>query len=752
MRHELLAPAGSFDICRAVLAAGADAVYLGGERYGARAFAQNFSDKEILGALRLAHLYGRKIYLTVNTLLKNRETGEALYRWLKPFYENGLDAIIVQDYGVFQFVREYFPKLPVHASTQMSVANVSGAKLMRDAGAVRLVPARELSLAEIRRIYDETGMEIECFVHGALCYCYSGQCLMSSMIGGRSGNRGWCAQPCRLPYQVTDGSGQVMRKKEKYPLSPKDLCAVAMIPKLIEAGVCSFKIEGRMKSLEYAAGVTQIYRKYLDLYESAPERFAVEEEDMQTLLSLGNRGGFTQGYYEMRNGRNGREMMTRTDSSHVSGNASYVYRAAVLDKIPVKGQVTLRIGEPMQLDLSAVSPGESLRGTASVSGAAADAAKNRPLSEEEVKSRLSKTGDTPFHIEDLEIVMDPDCFVPVGRLNELRRDAFCQLEQSMLYSRQRSAPDFSKDDSERTGQMDSAKNEKTELNVMVSTREQLEETLRDPFVNMISLDFCTGDFEAGHVREKSVRFSCLQREEERYLECVREALRRIRESGKAAAYCLPHVFRENTASRYRREEWKDLLLRFDAVWARGYDSLGFCRDELELPAERICLDRSLYVFSGTAYRAFSQPGFRRCTASPELNENELAHMPNGRTEFCLYGREPVMVSAQCVYKNYGCPGTECDLTDRFGNRFPVKRNCGDCYNLIYNSRPLFLFHQAKRIGAPGFGSYRIVFVSEGPEEVRRILQTYRRSFLLGEIPEMPQADCFTGGHFRRGVE
>ncbi|MCD8323864.1 MAG: U32 family peptidase [Clostridiales bacterium] len=749
MRHELLAPAGSFDICRAVLAAGADAVYLGGERYGARAFAQNFSDEEILGALRLAHLYGRKIYLTVNTLLKNRETGEALYRWLKPFYENGLDAIIVQDYGVFQFVREYFPELPVHASTQMSVANVSGAKLLRDAGAVRLVPARELSLAEIRRIYDEIGMEIECFVHGALCYCYSGQCLMSSMIGGRSGNRGRCAQPCRLPYQVTDGAGQVMRKKEKYPLSPKDLCAVAMIPKLIEAGVCSFKIEGRMKSLEYAAGVTQIYRKYLDLYESAPERFAVEEEDRQTLLSLGNRGGFTQGYYEMRNGR---EMMTRTDSSHVSGNASDVYRAAVLDKIPVKGQVTLRIGEPMRLDLSAVSPGESLRGTASVSGAAADVAKNRPLSEEEVKSRLSKTGDTPFHIEDLEIVMDPDCFVPVGRLSELSRYAFCQLEQSMLYYIQRSAPDFSKDDSERTGQMNSAKNEKTELNVMVSTREQIDETLRDPFVNMISLDFCTGDFEAGHVREKSVRFSCLQRDEERYLECVREALRRIRESGKAAAYCLPHVFRENTASRYRREEWRELLRRFDAVWARGYDSLGFCLNELGLPAEQICLDRSLYVFSGTAYRAFSQPGFGRCTASPELNENELAHMPNGRTEFCLYGREPVMVSAQCVYKNYGCPGTECDLTDRFGNRFPVKRNCGDCYNLIYNSRPLFLFHQAKLIGALGFGSYRIVFVSEGPEEVRRILQTYRRSFLLGEIPEMPQADCFTGGHFRRGVE
>ncbi|MCD8156486.1 MAG: hypothetical protein LUD53_03400 [Clostridiales bacterium] len=212
------------------------------------------------------------------------------------------------------------------------------------------------------------------------------------------------------------------------------------------------------------------------------------------------------------------------------------------------------------------------------------------------------------------------------------------------------------------------------------------------------------------------------------------------------------MFRENTASRYRREEWKDLLRRFDAVWARGYDSLGFCMDELGLPAGRICLDRSLYVFSGTAYRAFSRLGFGRCTASPELNEKELTHMPNGRTEFCLYGREPVMVSVQCVYKNYGCPGTECDLTDRFGNRFPVKRNCGDCYNLIYNSLTVLLFNLSKRFELLGFCSYMIAFVSEEPEEVRRILQTYRRSFLLGETLEMPQADRFTGGHFRRGVE
>ena len=265
MKHELLAPAGSLDICKAVIHAGADAVYLGGSKYGARAFAQNFSESEVLEALDFAHLYGRRIMLTVNTLLKNREMGRKLYEYLKPFYEHGLDAVIVQDYGVFQFVRKYFPELPVHASTQMSVANVQGARFLQKQGAARIVTARELSLPEIRRIYDETGVEIESFIHGALCYCYSGQCLMSSLFGGRSGNRGRCAQPCRLSYQVTDETGKVYHRKEKYPLSPKDLCAVELLPQLCEAGIYSFKIEGRMKSLEYAAGVTGIYRKYLDL-------------------------------------------------------------------------------------------------------------------------------------------------------------------------------------------------------------------------------------------------------------------------------------------------------------------------------------------------------------------------------------------------------------------------------------------------------------------------------------------------------
>ena len=292
---EVLAPAGSYDSFRAALTAGADAVYAGGPHFGARAYAENFTEEQLLEAIDEAHLHGRRFYLTVNTLVKDQELPQ-LYRYLEPLYRGGLDAVIVQDTGVFQVVRTCFPDLDIHASTQMTITGAEGARFLKECGAVRAVPARELSLEEIRHMKQAAGMEIECFVHGALCYCYSGQCLLSSLIGGRSGNRGQCAQPCRLHY----ASGG----KKGYLLSLKDICTLELIPDLIDAGIDSFKIEGRMKRPEYVAGVTSMYRKYVDLYQkSGRERFRVSEEDQEMLLDLYNRGGFHTGYYQQKNGR-----------------------------------------------------------------------------------------------------------------------------------------------------------------------------------------------------------------------------------------------------------------------------------------------------------------------------------------------------------------------------------------------------------------------------------------------------------------
>ncbi|MBQ1491168.1 MAG: U32 family peptidase, partial [Blautia sp.] len=276
--------------------AGADAVYLGGDRFGARAYAKNFSQEELLSAIDLVHLMGKRLYLTVNTLVKNREM-EDLPAYLAPLVEAGLDAVLVQDFGILSLLKRTFPSLDLHASTQMTVSGVEGIRLLDGLGVTRAVPARELSLEEIKKLCEASGMEIEVFIHGAMCYCYSGQCLFSSIAGGRSGNRGRCAQPCRLPMKVA-------ARGNCTPLSMKDMMTLPLLPELYDAGVASLKIEGRMKQPAYVAGVTRIYRKYMDLLEEkGREGFRVEKADREELLSLYSRGGSCEGYYHRDHGK-----------------------------------------------------------------------------------------------------------------------------------------------------------------------------------------------------------------------------------------------------------------------------------------------------------------------------------------------------------------------------------------------------------------------------------------------------------------
>lgn len=738
-RHELLSPAGSLEICKAVLNAGADAVYLGGDKFGARAFAKNFTQNDIQEALDFAHMRGKKIFLTVNTLLKNKEIETELFSYLKPLYAHGLDAVIVQDYGVFQFIHRNFPELALHASTQMSVSNVSGAKFLMEHGAERIVTARELSRLEIRRIYDETGVEIESFIHGALCYCYSGQCLMSSMLGGRSGNRGRCAQPCRLAYQVTDERGNLLHKKEKYPLSPKDLCTISQLPQLCESGIYSFKIEGRMKKLEYAAGVTSVYRKYLDLYESCPEHYRVEDADMERLLAFGNRNGFTAGYYDMRNGRS---MMTLTDSSHSSNEAKAAYQAPEETKVPVALKAVFHAGKPMQLE-AALSGNDTEAESHSekkvcVSGEIPGTAQNRPLSEDELRKRLSKTGDTPFCVQHLEIDLEDGLFVPVGQINELRRNALEQLQQAMLRSWRRNEavtpqerPTDRKEQNEAIGSGD-----KPMLNVWLigSAQQNLNAVLENQMVDMVTLESFTN---------------------------LEAALKEIHAAGKQAGYAFPYVLRENSEGLLRKQV--SVLKRFDRIWVRSYDGIGFAKEELHLPAEKLALDAGLYVFSNEAADDFMAAGFAGYTASMELNRKELAHMENEQAELMLYGYAPLMISAQCVYKNYascikeqkkesGKQPQRLYLNDRYQKQFEVQRDCTNCYNVIYNSQPTCLLHHADEIGGLDFGAHRIVFRNESVKQMHGILQQYEDAFRSGRKIQPPKEGTYTNGHFRRGVD
>ncbi len=392
---EILAPAGSYESMRATMNAGCDAVYMGGSRFGARAYADNPDEDNLVKAIEEAHLRNKRIYLTVNTLIKEDERVNLLYDYLYKYYLAGLDAVIVQDVGVMHFIHRHFPSLPIHASTQTTLMMAEGASLLKDVGVTRLVTARELSFKEIKNIRDNTDMEIETFVHGALCYCYSGQCLMSSMIGGRSGNRGRCAQPCRMPYQFFSEGRKLSADREAYLLSPKDINTVALIPQLIEAGVDSFKIEGRMKRPEYAAGVTYVYRKYVDLYLSEGKEAFYEylkeddyKKDMLHLMDLYNRGGFSEGYGNTYNGKKMMSMVRPNHSGVQVGEVTGVKKgyADILLSEDVNAQDILEIGsrenEPVYefTVKDSLSKGEVLRariGTIPVKNKVKDS-RNRP--------------------------------------------------------------------------------------------------------------------------------------------------------------------------------------------------------------------------------------------------------------------------------------------------------------------------------------------------------------------------------------
>jgi len=754
---ELLAPAGSMETFRAVINAGADAVYLGGGRFGARAYADNFTEEELLSAIDYAHIHGRKVYLTVNTLFKERELTEDLYSYLLPYYKQGLDAVIIQDMGAFQMVREAFPGLSIHTSTQMTVTNRYGAAMMKEMGADRVVTAREMSLTEIRDIRDHVDIEIESFVHGALCYCYSGQCLLSSMLGGRSGNRGRCAQPCRLSYEVFDEKKHPVKtgKKERdiYILSPKDLCTVSMIPDLIENGVDSFKIEGRMKKAEYAAGVVSVYRKYIDRYINACLRtdevtakkdFKVTKEDMQHLYDFGNRSGFTDGYYKRHNGR---EMITFDKPSHTKGNEAlweeikerYV-RSEKKEKI--NGTLRLKKDFPAKLEIT----WNDVR--ISADGDVVQAALKQPLTEEKVSASIKKTGNTPYEFEKLDIDMDDDIFLPVQALNVLRRNALELLSETLTAPARRDKAGADKKISceDRPVKLVSVQNEKnavsgngkSQLSVSIENRGFIKKLLDESCVDSIYLDS-----------------SCYTREN--LFAALKEDTVRIHLSGKKVYYIMPAVFRFPTLSFYEKNLSEMKQTGIDGFVVKSYDELAFIRKNL--PDTDIILDHNLYIWNSYAKRQLWDMQPVRDTVPFELNRKELQNRDNTQSEIVLYGNLPLMISAQCVHANAGAD-RGCDkvrtvtyLKDRYGKYFPVKNNCTECYNTIYNTAPLILFPYRDELEKMGIHAYRISFTTEQESQVKQILNLYKTVFLNGKnsLQELYMGE-YTGGHYKRGVE
>ncbi len=810
---ELLAPAGSYESIIAAVNAGADAVYVGGKMFGARAYADNPEEEQLLGGLEYCHIHDRKLYLTVNTLLKEHELATMLYPYLLPYYENGIDGVIVQDFGVMRFVQEHFPGLPVHASTQMTVTGPEGARLLKEQGVSRVVVARELSLEEIHTIAEDTGIEIEAFVHGAMCYSYSGQCLFSSLLGGRSGNRGRCAQPCRLPYRVQGNPGPAACL-----LSMKDMCTLDRLPDILEAGVSSLKIEGRMKRPEYTAGVVSIYRKYLDLYQDVGKKnYRVEDADRKVLLDLYNRGGFSGGYYYTHNGK---EMMSTHRPNHMgtavlkvsagkSGKPKYTAieplgkgdmielapgREITLGEDVEKGEAVrlplpkdwrpkdgllyrtknARLLEELKNQYLAAELRERISGELLVSAEApavlrlrcrdvfvecsleiAEPALKQSADVNSVRRQMLKTGNTPFVFDRLDISLADGLFLPVAKLNELRRTGLSLLKEKLLADRRRSAVVLENASGKRENvigeriissaddqSFDDQPRKATafQINILVTTEAQLEAVLecREPGIDTIYLD--------------SLIFGMLQDQEAKAIQIVE----RVKRRGWRCFLSCPSVLRSRERAFLSGHTMQTVMRKMDGYLLHTIDELAFFQDYIRENklSSVLAADDNLYAYNRCAADFLRGQGVGRFTLPAELNARELLDLNQTHAELNVYGYQALMQSAQCVVKNTDrCTGTPSViyLTDRKNARFPVLNRCLFCCNTIYNSVPLMLCGCQPELVRLAPAYVRLSFTIETKEEAADVIEACVCT-LRGDEPKGDFTVNGTRGHFRRGVE
>lgn len=702
---ELLAPAGNLEIFKGVIESGADAVYVGGSMFGARAYANNFTEDELLEAIDFAHLRGVKVYLTVNTLIKNSEFSK-LYDYLLPYYKRGLDAVIVQDIGVVKAIHEYFPSLEIHTSTQMTVTGADGVRFLSQFGVTRVVMAREVSLAEMKRIHEETGMELEAFVHGALCYSYSGQCLFSSILGGRSGNRGRCAQPCRLPYTVEG-------KKDEYILSLKDMCGIKALDKLHDAGVYSLKIEGRMKQLEYACGVVKYYRSYIDSMKP------VTDADYDRIKALGNRCGFTDRYYF---DHNGSDMVTYVKPNFVSNAAE---PSPEKRKLSIEGELVLREGEPGSLT---VKRGDV---TYKASIEPVSAALKAPLDKKAAIDRINKTGDTDFEFSHIKAQIGENVFVPNGALNKLRRDAISGLCDKLLKKYYRDDARYAdissmcelpehvvKSDAAHEDGAVNAKDYTAICSCM--TRAQLDTLISYDCFDVFYLDFDMYD-----------RNTLIQQ--------FADDVKCLTKRNKKVYLMMPTIFRADSSDYFVSIAKALDKVSFEGFVVKNYEEL-YLTENL-FTGKNVILDHNMYTFNDVSKSAFFEHGVSGDTVPLELNSREIMHRNNIGSQMIVYGYYPLMTTANCVHKNTkGCDKKQklIYLKDRYNKSFAVCNNCKECYNTIYNSLPTMLTKNISKLKEAGIRSFRYSFTIETPKQIKAVMDD--------KVAE------YTNGHYKRGVE
>lgn len=671
---ELLAPAGNMECLKTAVKSGADAVYFAGKNFGARSFADNFSEEELREAVAYCHLRGVKAYVTVNTMTLDKEF-EELDALIALLADAGVDAVIVQDMGVLKRVREICPDLPIHASTQMTVHNLAGVKVLESLGVERVVLSRELTGKEIRYIKDNCNLKLEVFVHGAMCMSYSGQCLMSSVLGGRSGNRGKCAQPCRLSYAQKD-------ERERFYLSLKDMSLIGHLQELAETGVASLKIEGRMKGPQYVAAVVETYRRCLD------EKRMPREDEILRLNHVFYRGGLTDGYYT---GKKGIEMFAfdKPDNPY-DKNDTPLQNQSIERTTPIACRVVLREGETPEIMLSGMGHQILHRGSAPL-----ETAQKNPVTKESVREQIAKTGGTAFVFEPLEIEITGNPFVPVKVLNGLRRDAVEALTSALLLE--------GKKPMKRTPLLlPEAKQRTLAITAGVHTKEQFAAICELPveFVDVpLSVVYEHADYFLAH---------------------------------KERVVIAPPVIMTDSTYQTVCNQLKSLnrmgfsLLRAENIhWLtqKDWNLLGGHR---------------LNIANSFALQQYRELGLKSICLSAELNLAQVRdirkYLP---AELLIYGHLPLMITENCVLKNMkSCP---CDgvgeMIDRKGIRFPILKDDGACRSVILNSVPLYLADKMTEVRRCGIAYGRVQFTIEKPDACRDILEQY----LGVQLAEPPDA-------------
>ena len=689
---EILSPAGDMDCFMAAVNNGADAIYVGGSSFSARKSAKNFNNDELKNAVDYAHLRNVKVYVAVNTLVMNNELSE-VFEFIKYCYNIGVDALIVQDLGVIYIVKKYFPDFPIHASTQMTIHNLSGVKASKSLGFKRVVLSRELSYDEIEYINSNTDVETEVFAHGALCMSYSGQCLFSSMLGGRSGNRGACAQPCRLPYSVLKKDLSEI-STNKYFLSLKDLCLVDDVDKLKKIGVSSLKIEGRMKNEEYVAIVTSMYNKYRD-------NSNVKSEDLSVLENIFSRNGFTKGYVKGNTGAHMLNIDRNNDNVYKSVSKSVLDYAEKLksNKKTVGIDVFVKIVANEKAFVSFTYNGHS---TACESDEPVQVALKTPTDKDRIISQISKLGGTPFHINNLSCEIDNNINIPISQINELRRSCAEQLCQAIINNFKRNS--FAQFELS----LDKKSAQPYKFTASVTNYEQAIATFEAGFsIIYIDIDIYNKDkdFFDMHKDVFSLR--------------------------------IPVIIRDKIDYKYDQ-------CNLDNICISNISQINIFSEK------KLHADYHFNICNTLSANVLKEMGIDSFCASLELTCEQIKDISSQMPmEILIYGRVPLMNVRNCIYKSSsGKCGFDDDyfyIKDRMGKLFPVITNCHTCINTIYNSVPVYMGDKLSSLKQMNSSFLRFDFTIETPDEIHKIKNMYdaQEKYLSGD---------FTRGHFYRGIE